>query len=130
LVILQSGIINEIIYAMQFNFNEKREVVALLGAGSMGMAIAERVAANRIVLLGDISEKNLKAAAEKMQFSGYKVDTMVVDGGDKESIRAFARRAAEFLLSDKASFVTGTDLLVDGGTIAAIKTGAYQLTLS
>lgn len=38
--------------------------------------------------------------------------------------------AAEFLLSDKASFITGTDLLVDGGTIAAIKTGAYQLTLS
>lgn len=95
MVILQSGIINEIIYAMQFNFNEKREVVALMGAGSMGMAIAERVAANRIVLLGDISEKNLKAAAEKMQFSGYEVDTMVVDGGDKESIRAFARRAAE-----------------------------------
>ena len=30
---------------MQFNFNENREVVALLGAGSMGMAIAERVAA-------------------------------------------------------------------------------------
>ena len=79
---------------MQFNFNEKREVVALLGAGSMGMAIAERVAANRIVLLGDISEKSLKAAAERLQFSGYAVETMIVDGSDQESIRAFARRAA------------------------------------
>ena len=37
--------------------------------------------------------------------------------------------AAQFLLSDQASFITGTDLLVDGGTIAAIKTGEYQLTI-
>ena len=32
--------------------------------------------------------------------------------------------AAEFLLS--APFVTGTDLLIDGGTIAAMKSGAYE----
>jgi NAD(P)-dependent dehydrogenase (short-subunit alcohol dehydrogenase family) len=31
--------------------------------------------------------------------------------------------AAEFMLS--APFVTGTDLLIDGGTIAAMKSGAY-----
>ena len=80
---------------MRFNFNEQREVVALLGAGSMGMAIAERVAQNRIVLLGDISEKNLAASAEKLQFSGYEVETMKVDASDKESIYAFAKRAAE-----------------------------------
>ncbi len=80
---------------MRFNFNEEREVVALLGAGSMGMAIAERVAQNRIVLLGDISEKNLAASAEKLQFSGYEVETMKVDASDKASIYAFAARAKE-----------------------------------
>lgn len=32
--------------------------------------------------------------------------------------------AAEFLLS--APFVTGTDLLIDGGTIAALKSGVYE----
>lgn len=32
--------------------------------------------------------------------------------------------AAEFMLS--APFVTGTDLLIDGGTIAAMKSGAYE----
>lgn len=38
--------------------------------------------------------------------------------------------AAEFLLSDRAAFITGTDLLVDGGMIAAIKTGKYNVQLS
>jgi NAD(P)-dependent dehydrogenase (short-subunit alcohol dehydrogenase family) len=80
---------------MKFNFNEEREVVALLGAGSMGMAIAERVAQNRTVLLGDISEKALEAAREKLEYSGYSVETMKVDASDKESIFAFARKAAE-----------------------------------
>ena len=35
--------------------------------------------------------------------------------------------AGAFLLSDTASFITGTDLLIDGGVIAAIKCGKYKL---
>jgi len=31
--------------------------------------------------------------------------------------------AAAFLLGSDASFITGTDLLVDGGVIAAVKAG-------
>ena len=58
---------------MIFNYNEQREVVALLGAGSMGTAIVECIAANRIVLLGDISEKALEATSEKLRYSGYAV---------------------------------------------------------
>ena len=80
---------------MIFNYNNQKEVVALLGAGSMGMAIVERVAQNRTVLLGDISEKALTAAREKLEYSGYAVETMAVDASDKASIYAFARRAAE-----------------------------------
>jgi NAD(P)-dependent dehydrogenase (short-subunit alcohol dehydrogenase family) len=38
--------------------------------------------------------------------------------------------AATFLLGDQATFITGIDLLVDGGMIAASKTGHYQVELS
>ena len=36
--------------------------------------------------------------------------------------------AADFLLSDSASFITGTDLLVDGGVVAAVSTGRLGLS--
>ena len=80
---------------MIFNFNKEKEVVALLGAGSMGMAIAERVAQNRIVLLGDISEKALETSRQKLEYSGYHVETMRVDASDKDNIYAFAKKAKE-----------------------------------
>ena len=36
--------------------------------------------------------------------------------------------AGAFLLGEHAGFITGTDLLIDGGTIAAIRTGQYKLS--
>ena len=64
---------------MYFDRNEHKQVVALLGAGSMGTAIVRRIGAGKI------------------------------------------------LLGEHAKFITGTDLLIDGGVIAAIRAGEYQL---
>ncbi|HUB54102.1 MAG TPA: SDR family oxidoreductase, partial [Mycobacterium sp.] len=43
--------------------------------------------------------------------------------GTPEDIAA----ATEFLLGPSASFITGTDLLVDGGVIGAIQSGTVDL---
>ena len=80
---------------MEFNLNENREVVALLGAGSMGTAIIKRISTNRIILLGDINEDNLKAREEELKYNGYAVETQIVDAMDAESVEAFAKRASE-----------------------------------
>ena len=79
---------------MIFDRNENKEVIALLGAGSMGTAIARRFAAGRIVLLGDISEKNLERTATELRYSGYTVETFVVNAMEKDSVEAFAQKAA------------------------------------
>lgn len=79
---------------MIFNYNQDKEVIALLGAGSMGTAIVERIAANMKVLLGDISEKTLAQVAGRMKANGYDVETCVVDACDKVSVRNFAAQAA------------------------------------
>ena len=34
---------------------------------------------------------------------------------------------AAFLLGEHARFITGTDLLIDGGVIASIRTGEFKL---
>ncbi len=80
---------------MIFDRNEQKAVVALLGAGSMGTAIVRRIAAGKKILLGDISEKALERVGEDFSRSGYDVETMAVNALHKDSIEAFARKAAE-----------------------------------
>ena len=79
---------------MYFDRNENKEVIALLGEGSMGTAIIRRFAAGRKILLGDISEKNLEKVAHEFTYSGYDVETCIVDALNKESVIAFAQKAA------------------------------------
>ena len=79
---------------MRLDLNERKSVAVLLGAGSMGTAILRRVAAGKKILLGDISEANVNRTAENLRYSGYDVETQIVDACDKPSVEAFAARAA------------------------------------
>ena len=74
--------------------NENKEVAVLLGAGSMGMAILRRVAAGKKILLGGRRQSSLDRAAESLRYSGYDVETMIVNALEKESVEAFAEKAA------------------------------------
>ena len=79
---------------MIFDRNNNKEVIALLGAGSMGTAIVRRIAAGRKIVFGDISEANLERVSKEFQYSGYDVDTCIVNALDKDSVEAFAKKAA------------------------------------
>lgn len=79
---------------MIFDRNGSKPVISLLGAGSMGTAIVRRMAAGRKILLGDISEKNLERVQHDLLYSGYDVETMIVNALDKASVEAFAQKAA------------------------------------
>ena len=80
---------------MIFDRNEQKQVVALLGAGSMGTAIVRRIGAGKKILLGDISEKALERVGDDFRRCGYDVETLQVNALQKESVEAFARKAAE-----------------------------------
>ncbi len=79
---------------MEFNLNQNRSVIALLGAGSMGCAITKRIGANKTILLGDVNEKNLEERAKELRYGGYIVETCQVDALDQQSVRNFAQKAA------------------------------------
>jgi len=79
---------------MKFDLHENKEVVALLGAGSMGMAIIRRIAHGKTILLGDISEKALEVKVNELEYSGYDVQGMHVDAYQKSSVEEFAKKAA------------------------------------
>lgn len=79
---------------MIFDRKENKDVIALLGAGSMGCAIVRRIAAGRKILLGDISEKNLEKVSSDFKYGGYDVETCIVNAMEKDSVEAFAQKAA------------------------------------
>jgi NAD(P)-dependent dehydrogenase (short-subunit alcohol dehydrogenase family) len=65
----------------------------VIGAGSIGQAIARRVSAGKHVLLADLLDKNASAAAEVMRDAGFDVSTATVDGSSRESVHALVETA-------------------------------------
>jgi NAD(P)-dependent dehydrogenase (short-subunit alcohol dehydrogenase family) len=49
------------------------EVIVVIGAGSIGQAIARRVSAGKQVVLADLHRGNADAAAEVMRNAGFDV---------------------------------------------------------
>lgn len=64
------------------------EVIVVIGAGSIGQAIARRVSAGKHVLLADLRRENADAAAKVLSDAGFKVSAETVDVSDRQSVQA------------------------------------------
>ena len=68
-------------------------VVVVIGAGSIGQAIARRVSAGKHVLLADLKQENADAAAKVLGDAGFEVTTAIVDVSSRESVHALVEKA-------------------------------------
>jgi NAD(P)-dependent dehydrogenase (short-subunit alcohol dehydrogenase family) len=72
------------------------DVVVVIGAGSIGQAIARRVSAGKHVVLADLRDENASAAAEVMLDAGFDVSIATVDVSSRSSVHALVEVAAGF----------------------------------
>jgi NAD(P)-dependent dehydrogenase (short-subunit alcohol dehydrogenase family) len=70
-----------------------KNVIVVIGAGSIGQAIARRVSAGKHVLLADLSRENADAAAKTLMDAGYDVTTAIVDVSSRGSVHALVDKA-------------------------------------
>jgi NAD(P)-dependent dehydrogenase (short-subunit alcohol dehydrogenase family) len=69
------------------------DVIVVIGAGSIGQAIARRVSAGKHVLLADIRQENADAAATTLSDAGFEVSTATVDVSSRPSVLALVATA-------------------------------------
>lgn len=68
-------------------------VIVVIGAGSIGQAIARRVSAGKHVLLTDLRQENADAAARVLGDAGFQVSTATADVSSRESVHALVETA-------------------------------------
>lgn len=68
-------------------------VIVLIGAGSIGQAIARRVGAGKHILLADISKENTEAALKVLSEAGFDVSDTVVDVSSRQSVQTLIETA-------------------------------------
>lgn len=123
--------------------DRRQDVLVVIGAGGIGVAIARRQGAGKAVLLADLNQATLAAAARELEATGYRViapsgAALVISSmagymlpalpTAQDQALANTPAAAASLLGLEAGFVTGSDLLIDG-VIAALRTGQMQVTV-
>jgi NAD(P)-dependent dehydrogenase (short-subunit alcohol dehydrogenase family) len=69
------------------------EVVVVIGAGSIGIAIARRISTGKHVLLADLREDPIMAAAKVMADAGFETSTATVDISARASVEALVGQA-------------------------------------
>lgn len=70
-----------------------QNIILVIGAGSIGQAIARRVSAGKYVLLADLRQDNADAAAKVLSDAGFEVSTAIVDISSRQSVHKLVETA-------------------------------------
>ena len=70
--------------------NQPKNILVLIGAGSIGLAIARRVGVGKHILLADLNQANNDVAAKMLREAGFEVSTAITDVASSESVHALA----------------------------------------
>ena len=73
-----------------------KDVVVLVGTGSIGQACARRVGAGKHIVLGDLKLEAANAAAKIFDGAGFETSTIAVDISNRESILKLVEHAKNF----------------------------------
>ena len=73
---------------------EKENIIVVIGAGSIGQAIARRVGAGKHILLADIRQENNDAATKVLSEAGFTVSTAIVDISSRESVQSLVNKVS------------------------------------
>jgi len=69
------------------------DVIVIIGAGSIGQAIARRVSVGKHVALADLRQDNADTAAKTLSDAGFSVSTAKVDVSSRASVQALVKTA-------------------------------------
>jgi len=80
-------------YYLNHMTGELKNVIVVIGAGSIGQAIARRVGAGKHILLADLRAENGEAAAKILTEAGFRVSTSIVDVSSRASVHSLIEKA-------------------------------------
>ncbi|GGR39286.1 SDR family oxidoreductase [Deinococcus ruber] len=72
-----------------------KDVIVVIGAGGIGLAIARRQGSGRQILLADLNEQVLTSARTALEDAGHTVTTQTVNVIQRDTVKALAQKAAE-----------------------------------
>lgn len=73
-----------------------KDVLLLVGAGQIGMAIARRIGFDKKIIIGDKNLENAKKIADIMYNAGFDVNYLEVDLADRISIKNYIQEAQKY----------------------------------
>jgi NAD(P)-dependent dehydrogenase (short-subunit alcohol dehydrogenase family) len=93
-------------------------VTILIGAGSIGVAIARRVSAGKHILLADLRQENADAAAAVLSNAGFEVSTATVDVSSRRAVESLAKKAVS--IGDVTGVIHAAGVSPSQAPVAAI----------